>query len=109
MNASLTEERDERLTSLRGRPHLSHSQIQKYLDCPEKYRLYYIEGLRPRYPSASLVFGQIVHQALAHLFQTGEDPVAAFEKRWNGVCAAPLSYKQREPWVKLSETAKVIL
>ena len=49
----------------RTTPHLSHSRISRYLHCPEQYRLYYLEGLRPRVPSASLVFGQVVHQALS--------------------------------------------
>jgi hypothetical protein len=39
--------------------------------------VYYIENLRPRIHSASLVFGQIVHQALAAFFRTGADPTAA--------------------------------
>ena len=29
-------------------PHLSHSRINRYLTCPEQYRLYYVEKLRPK-------------------------------------------------------------
>ena len=29
-----------------GVPHLSHSRINRYLLCPEQYRLYYVEKLR---------------------------------------------------------------
>ncbi len=84
-------------------PHLSHSRIQRFLHCPEQYRLYYLEGLRPRYPSASLVFGQVVHQALAHLFQTGGDAAAFFEEGWNGTQELELTYSQRDSWEKMRD------
>jgi len=32
-------------------PFLSFSRIDKYLTCPEKYRLYYVERLRPLIPT----------------------------------------------------------
>ena len=64
-----------------GPPHLSHSRINRYLLCPEQYRLYYIEKLRPRRFSAALVFGQAIHQALAAFFRTGTDAAAAFGRR----------------------------
>ncbi len=54
-------------------PHLSFSRINRYLHCPEQYRLYYIENLRPRVPSASLVFGKILHRALAYFLQRQGD------------------------------------
>ena len=63
-------------------PHLSHSRINRYLQCPEQYRLYYIENLRPRFPSAGLVFGQLVHQALAAL-PTRPRRVAERRCRWS--------------------------
>src|SRR5437867_6074343 len=63
-------------------PHLSHSRINRYLTCPEQYRLYYVEKLRPRIESAGLVFGVVIHAAIADLFRTGEDPVEHFERDW---------------------------
>ena len=92
-----------------GTPHLSHSRINRYLHCPEQYRLYYVEGLRPRYPSASLVFGQIVHQALAALFQNGEDPVAVFQRTWQATREVKLTYGQRDSWEKLSKAGEALL
>ena len=56
---------EEREADSRRTPHLSYSRINRYLHCPEQYRLYYVENLRLRHPPANLVFGQIVHQALA--------------------------------------------
>src|SRR5262245_4417062 len=82
-------------------PHLSHSRINRYLHCPEQYRLYYIESLRPRFPAASLVFGHVLHQALAELFKTGSDPVRSFLDTWNDARQADLTYGNRESWEKL--------
>lgn len=90
-------------------PYLSHSRIGKYLHCPEQYRLYYVEGLRRRIPDASLVFGQVVHQALATLFQNGEDPVDVFTRLWTEVESADLAYSERESWTKLSAVGRTCL
>ena len=90
-------------------PHLSHSRISKYLTCPEQYRLYYVENLRQRYLSSNLVFGQIVHQALAQLFQAGEDPVGHFLENWTGVKDAELSYGKRDSWESLRGIGEALL
>src|SRR5207245_11428882 len=79
-------------------PHLSHSRINRYLICPEQYRLYYVEKLRPRIDSASLVFGALIHVALADLFRTGEDPVEHFRRDWQNLKEVQLRYKNRESW-----------
>ena len=79
-------------------PHLSHSRISRYLTCPEQYRLYYIERLRPRIDSASLVFGTVMHVAIADLFRTGEDPVEHFRRDWQTLKDVQLRYKHRESW-----------
>lgn len=92
-----------------GTPHLSYSRINRYLLCPEQYRLYYVENLRPRYPSASLVFGKTVHQALAQLFQTGEDPVSFFVENWNEAKKLELTYSQRDSWDRLHDTGRALL
>jgi len=54
--------------------HVSHSQVSTFLDCGEKYRYSYIEGL-PRPSTPSLIVGQTYHRALE----------TAFQKRINGV------------------------
>jgi len=43
--------------------HISYSQVKMFLDCPEKYRLLYIEQIE-RKESEALVFGKAYHQAL---------------------------------------------
>jgi RecB family exonuclease len=90
-------------------PHLSHSRINRYLTCPEQYRLYYIERLRPRIDSASLVFGTVVHVAIADLFRTGEDPVEHFQRDWQNLKDAQLRYKKRESWEDLDSKGKQLL
>lgn len=90
-------------------PHLSHARVQRYLHCPEQYRLYYIEGLRPRVPSASLVFGQITHQALAHLFRGRGDAVRFFIDSWQGARDLELAYGRSESWDKLKATGEQLL
>src|SRR5436309_2250362 len=79
-------------------PHLSHSRINRYLICPEQYRLYYVEKLRPRIDSAGLVFGALVHVAIADLFRTGEDPVEHFRRDWQNLKEVQLRFKKRESW-----------
>src|SRR5437870_3166110 len=93
-------------------PHLSHSRINRYLTCPEQYRLYYVEKLRPRIESAGLVFGVAIHAAIADLFRTGEDPVEHFVRDWQNLKDVELRYKKREVvgrfWGERREAARQI-
>jgi RecB family exonuclease len=108
MIAKLLEEKEEAIHA-NGPPHLSHSRISRYLLCPEQYRLHYIENLRPRRYSASLVFGQAVHQALGTFFRTGSDPAVAFAELWKEASQVELRYGARESWEKLNETGRALL
>jgi CRISPR/Cas system-associated exonuclease Cas4 (RecB family) len=108
MLASLLRDRDE--PAERGyAPHLSHSRVSRFLTCPEQYRLYYIEGLRPKVPPAALAFGQIVHQSLAELLQKKSDPVKCFSDSWAMVKGIPLGFNQRESWEKLKASGEGLL
>jgi PD-(D/E)XK nuclease superfamily protein len=99
----------EERTRPNGIPHLSHSRISRYLLCPEQYRLYYVENLRPRLYSASLVFGKAVHQALATFFRTGAEPAATFAALWKEAGQVELRYGQRESWQRLNEIGQALL
>ncbi|MCI0627787.1 MAG: PD-(D/E)XK nuclease family protein [Acidobacteria bacterium] len=90
-------------------PHLSFSRINRYLLCPEQYRLYYIENLRPKLESASLVFGALVHRALADLFQNGVDPVQDFQDAWAALKDAPLRFSRKDSWQSLAKQGEVLL
>jgi hypothetical protein len=90
-------------------PHLSHSRINRYLLCPEQYRFYYIENLRLKFPSASLLFGQIVHQALADLFNTKSDPIDFFLRTWGGLKDVMLTYGKKQTWEKLKDSGQGLL
>src|SRR5213594_1227191 len=108
MLATLLKDPEEQAAS--GRPrHLSHSRINRYLLCPEQYRLYYVERLRPRTQSASLVFGQAVHMSLAFLFRQSADPVESFNEIWATTRKLDLRYSRRESWEKLQDCGRGLL
>ena len=107
MTGTILTEREEVVGS--HTPHLSHSRINRYLHCPEQYQLYYIENLRPRFPSASLVFGQILHQALAFFFREKGDAIAFFQKAWGEAKHVELTYSQRESWEKLRDRGQALI
>ncbi len=79
-------------------PYLSHSRVNRYLHCPEQYRLYYIERLRRKIPDAALIFGQLIHQALAQFFRTGADLAESFDNAWLVLQDEPLNYGRYESW-----------
>ena len=62
-----------------------------------------VENLRPRLRDADLVFGQLVHQALAQLFRTGADPAESFDNAWLVLANEPLQYGDRESWQVLRD------
>jgi CRISPR/Cas system-associated exonuclease Cas4 (RecB family) len=84
-------------------PHLSHSRINRYLTCPEQYRLYYVAKLRPKVQGSGLVFGAVLHAVLADLFRAGADPVQGFFSQWEELVGVELRYKERETWQTLKD------
>ena len=106
--AAPIEEPEQRLDQ-EPTPHLSHSRVNRYLTCPEQYRLYYVEKLRPRIESASLVFGVVIHAAIADLFRTGEDPVEHFLRDWQNLKEVELRYKKRESWEDFNTKGEKLL
>src|SRR5881397_2019819 len=106
--AAPIEEPEQRLDQ-EPAPHLSHSRINRYLTCPEQYRLYYVEKLRPRIESAGLVFGVVIHAAIADLFRTGEDPVEHFVRDWQNLKDVELCYKKRESWEDFNAKGEKLL
>jgi CRISPR/Cas system-associated exonuclease Cas4 (RecB family) len=106
MLASLLRDRDEPAIDT---PHLSHSRVNRYLTCPEQYRLYYLEHLRPKVPPAALVFGQIVHQALAEVLGKKGDPLKCFQDSWGMLKEVRLGFSQRDSWDKLKASGEGLL
>lgn len=49
---------------------LSHSAINKYMDCPTAYRLHYIDKLRSNTMSAALLFGTAIDKAVEKLIHS---------------------------------------
>jgi hypothetical protein len=105
---ALLKEKDE-LALASQTPHLSHSRINRYLTCPEQYRFYYIENRRLKFPSASLVFGQVVHQALADLFNKKSDPTDFFLRTWSELKEVKLTYGKKQTWEKLQASGRGLL
>ncbi len=108
MSEVITEESKER-AAIKKSPHYSYSSTNKYLLCPEQYRLYYIEQLRPKIQSANLVFGKVIHRVLEHLVITGIDPVKFFVGEWDKLKEVPLRYSKKESWEKLSGIGEGLL
>lgn len=90
-------------------PHLSYSRLNRYLTCPEQYRLHYVEGLRPKVPAASLLFGQIVHQALSAFFRSQTGPADFFQANWKETKEVQLRFVYRETWENLLERGQRLL
>ncbi|HZT70498.1 MAG TPA: PD-(D/E)XK nuclease family protein [Terriglobia bacterium] len=90
-------------------PNPSYSRINRYLTCPEQYRLYYIERLRPKVESAGLVFGARMHLALADLFRSWADPVETFQKDWESLKEVELRSGKRESWENFREKGAKLL
>lgn len=90
-------------------PYLSHSRVNRYLHCPEQYRLHYVENLRPRCPSANLVFGQTLHQSLAALLRDGQDPQTVFSEAWAQARDLDLTFSRGDSWEKLKAKGDLLL
>jgi predicted RecB family nuclease len=105
---SLIRDREE-LLDQEATPHLSYSRINRYLTCPEQYRLYYVERLRPWIEGAGLVFGALVHVALADFFRNGTDPAATFLNEWRNLKNIELHYNNRDSWESLMRKGEKLL
>jgi CRISPR/Cas system-associated exonuclease Cas4 (RecB family) len=90
-------------------PHFSYSRINRYLTCPEQYRLHYVERLRPRIVAANLVFGALMHVALADFFREGVSPTATFLREWQNLKDIELHYGNRDSWESLKEKGERLL
>jgi len=90
-------------------PFLSFSRINKYLYCPEQYRIYYVLRYRLKAPKASLVFGQLIHEALAFHFRSGKEPVRTFSDAWQLLKDMGLKYVRAESWEKFKASGEGLL
>jgi hypothetical protein len=60
--------------------------------------LYYIERLRLKLSPAALVFGQVLHQSFAHLFNRLGTPMEFFLGVWDELKGYDIAYKPTESW-----------
>lgn len=97
--------------------HVSYSQISMYLQCPLKYRFHYVDSLEPEFTSASLAFGQGVHEAVAGFFQSaleGEhlsanNMIDIYRESWRGCNGSPIKYDRGGSEEKLLKLALDVL
>jgi hypothetical protein len=70
---------------------VSHSAVQKYLQCSEQYRLHYVEVLRPINTNSAFVWGSAMDAGLNELLKTKmvpkpsdiKDATEVFYENWN--------------------------
>jgi RecB family exonuclease len=108
MTENWLEEKDDRIVE-EHTPYLSFSRINRYLTCPASYYFYYIERLRLKVPKATLVFGSLIHLALAHLFNKKAEPVKFFTEVWDGLKQVELTYGKKDSWEKLRACGEGLL
>jgi len=53
---------------------LSYTQVETYIQCPQKWYFRYILGWKPKELTPALVFGIAVHQAIADGLKSGSPP-----------------------------------
>ena len=56
-------------TEFQNHLHLSHSQLDTFLNCPQRYRYQYVVGAPWEHLPASLAFGRAIHAAVAHYYR----------------------------------------
>ena len=86
--------------------HFSFSQLKRWLDCPESYRLYYLERLRPRVPSAALVFGRAMHEAIETALTQGTSLAVQFKPTWGDQRDAAMAFSGRQDWESLRQVGE---
>ena len=108
------------LGKLRQRLHVSVSQVNTYLMCPEKYRHSYVVDTPPSHRPAALGFGSAIHHALAVFYgflkAHGKKPSpgrvqAAFSDRWEVELrdSLPIRYRNGEDAGKVKDLGVAML
>ncbi len=59
----------DNISDLRSKPHLSYSAINSYLKCSLRYRFSYMDHIEKEQTSDALIFGSVIHRAIASLYQ----------------------------------------
>lgn len=86
--------------------YMTASMVQSY-DCPRKFYYQFVEGWKPVLPSANLVFGSIIHEAIAEEFLNGRAIKEYFLEKWNQV--EDLAYSRYDSKDSLRETGLALI
>lgn len=63
--------------------YLTYSMLRVYLSCPRKYKYIFVDGWKKVKPNAAMLFGSMVHEALAYWAMTDSDPAEYFSSAWD--------------------------
>jgi putative RecB family exonuclease len=82
----------------------SHSQLETYENCPQKYRLQYIERLKTPRKSIEAFTGSLVHESLESLYRdvlmgrrlSLEDLERRYLARWRDLCSSDVFMARSE-------------
>lgn len=83
---------------------LSNSSKDVYLECPFKYKLYYIDNIRSIDNSSALVFGNALDKALNDLLLKKPDATNIFIQEWDKTASLDISYYKSDLDIKLLST-----
>ena len=56
-------------TEFQNHLHISHTQLDTFLNCPWRYRYQYVLGAPWEHLPAALAFGRAIHAAVAHYYR----------------------------------------
>lgn len=84
---------------------ISPSKLRKCTACMYQYKLYYIDGWRPRHNKAIFAFGNVCHEVVTDsiLGRFKNDPAMVFTSKWRKNLNSRLSYNNGDSFEKLME------
>lgn len=85
----------------------SNSAISTALQCAYKYKLVYVDRIKPKEENTDFAFGTAMHLAIEHILK-GEEGNDIFQMYWNLYEHKDLS-NNRFPWSKLNELGNEFL
>jgi len=85
---------------------ISYSAVQTYLMCPLKYKLFYVDELKPQFTTDSLLLGHAIHRTLEAClkkYQTEEELMSCVElqRTYQGILRYELNHNEvryKEGW-----------
>jgi len=80
-----------------------------YRQCPRKWYLKYIQGLKYRYTGKALIFGGVIHQAIEDYYSSEMDPDILLQSFFEGMNSRRGEYEREEDFKKDLEEGPLML